>query len=60
LTDFIHHTAPSVIAIGVGLLALLPRVGVLGTEDLRRLNYLPMFFVAAAVSMGAVLEATKD
>ena len=26
---------------------------------MRRLNYLPVFFVAAAVSMGTVLEATK-
>ena len=26
---------------------------------MRRLNYLPAFFVAAAVSMGTVLEATK-
>ena len=59
LTDFIHHVSPSVIGIGVGLFALFPRVGVLETDDLRRLNYLPMFFVASAVSMGVVLEATK-
>ena len=59
LTDFIHHVSPAVIGIGVGLLALFPRVGVLETEDLRRLNYLPMFFVASAVSMGVVLETTK-
>src|SRR5215472_1262784 len=26
---------------------------------MKRLNYLPVFFVAAAVSMGTVLEATK-
>src|SRR5205814_6644156 len=31
----------------------------LETEDLRRLNYLPMFFVATAVGMGVVLETTK-
>ena len=37
----------------------LPQVGVLETEDMRRLNYLPVFFVATAVSMGGVLEATK-
>ena len=29
------------------------------SEDMKRLNYLPVFFVAAAVSMGNVLAATK-
>ena len=59
LTDFLHHISPAIIGIGVGLFALLPRVGILDIEDMRRLNYLPVFFVAAAVSMGTVLEATK-
>ena len=59
LTDFIHHISPSIVGIGIGLFALLPRVGILDIEDMKRLNYLPVFFVAAAVSMGTVLEATK-
>jgi sodium-dependent dicarboxylate transporter 2/3/5 len=59
LTDFAHHIPSSVIGMGVGLFALLPRVGILDIEDMKRLNYLPVFFVAAAVSMGTVLEATK-
>ena len=59
LTDFLHHISPAVIAMGAGLFALLPRIGVLEIEDLRRLNYLAVFFVAAAVSMGAVLEETN-
>jgi anion transporter len=59
LTDFVHHIPSSVIGMGVGLFALLPRVGILDIEDMKRLNYLPVFFVAAAVSMGTVLEATK-
>jgi anion transporter len=59
LTDFAHHISPAVIGMGVGLFALLPRVGILEIEDMRRLNYLPVFFVAAAVSMGTVLSATK-
>jgi sodium-dependent dicarboxylate transporter 2/3/5 len=59
LTDFIHHISPAVIGMGVGLFALLPRVGILDIDDMKRLNYLPVFFVAAAVSMGTVLEATK-
>ena len=44
---------------GVALFALLPRVGILEADDMRKLNYMPVFFVAAAVSMGNVLEATK-
>lgn len=59
LTDFIHHISPAVIGIGVGLFALLPHVGILKIDDMRRLNYMPVFFVAAAVSMGTVMEATK-
>jgi anion transporter len=59
LTDFLHHISPAIIAMGVGLFALLPGVGILEAEDLRRLNYMPVFFVAAAVSMGNVLAATK-
>lgn len=59
LTDFLHHLPPAMIAMGVGLFALLPRVGLLGEDDMRNLNYMPVFFVAAAVSMGNVLEASK-
>jgi anion transporter len=59
LTDFAHHLPPAMIAMGVGLFALLPRVGLLGEDDMRNLNYMPVFFVAAAVSMGNVLEASK-
>ena len=59
LTDFLHHVSPAVIGLGIGLIAVLPRLGVLDMEDLKRLNYLPVFFVAAAVSMGQVLVSTK-
>jgi di/tricarboxylate transporter len=59
VTDFIHHIPPSTIGLGVGLAAVLPGIGVLTVEDLKRMNYLPVFFVAAAVSMGEVLVQTK-
>jgi di/tricarboxylate transporter len=59
VTDFLHHIPPTMVALGIGLAALLPRVGVLDANDMRRLNYMPVFFVAEAVSMGNVLEATK-
>jgi anion transporter len=57
-TDFVHHIPPPMIGLGIGLAAVLPVIGVLDTEDLRRVNYLPIFFVAAAVSMGHVLVST--
>ena len=59
LTDFLHHISPSIVGLGVGLAAVLPGIGVLTVDDLRRMNYLPVFFVAAAVSMGDVLVQTK-
>ena len=59
VTDFLHHLPPAMIALGVGLFALLPPVGMLDESDMRQVNYMPVFFVAAAISMGNVLEATK-
>jgi anion transporter len=58
-TDFIHHIPSSMIGLGIGLLAVLPFMGILGIEDLKRLNFLQLFFVAAAVGMGKVLIATR-
>lgn len=59
LTDFAHHIPPPIIGIGVALFALLPHVGVLQPDEMRKLNYMPVFFVASAISMGTVLETTK-
>ena len=59
MTDFLHHISPSIIGLGIGLAAVLPGIGVLDVEDMKRMNYLPVFFVAAAVSMGEVLVQTK-
>lgn len=59
VTDFLHHIPPSIIGIGVGLAAVAPGIGVLTVDEMKRMNYLPVFFVAAAVSMGEVLADTK-
>jgi len=59
VTDFVHHIPPAMIGLGIGLAALLPRIGVLDTEDVRKVNYLPIFFVATAVSLSTVLAQTK-
>lgn len=58
-TDFLHHISPSMIGLGIGLLGVLPFLHILDIEDLKRVNFLQLFFVAAAVSMGKVLSATK-
>jgi anion transporter len=59
ITDFLHHIPAPMVGLGVGLLSLVPGIGVLDTEDVRRINYLPIFFVAAAASLTNVLSATK-
>ncbi len=59
LTDFVHGIAPSIIGLGIGFCAVLPGLGLLTIEDMKRVNLLPMFFVAAAISMGEVLTRTK-
>ena len=59
VTDFWHHIPAPMIGLGVGLLAIMPRVGVLDADDMRKINYLPIFFVAAAVSLSNVLAQSK-
>lgn len=59
MTDLLHHISPAVIGIGAGLLALTPGLGLLNGEDLKKYNFLPILFVAAAISMGDVLVQTK-
>jgi di/tricarboxylate transporter len=58
-TDFLHHIPAPMVALGVGLMVVLPVVGVLDIGDVRRLNLLPMFFVAAGISMSEVLVKTE-
>src|SRR5262249_35420379 len=44
VTDLLHHIPPVMVALGVGMVALLPRIGMIDGDDLRHLNYLPVFF----------------
>jgi di/tricarboxylate transporter len=57
-TDFIHHIPAPMIGIGIGLLATLPRVGVLDVDDVRKVNFLIIIFVAAAIATGDILRET--
>jgi solute carrier family 13 (sodium-dependent dicarboxylate transporter), member 2/3/5 len=58
MTDFIHHIPPSVIALALALVAFLPFVNVLEAEDMQKTNLMPVFFVAAALSMSNVAQVT--
>ena len=59
ITDFLHHIPPPMVGLGVGLAAIMPGIGVLNTKDVKSINFLPIFFVAAAVSLSNVLTQTK-
>jgi len=59
ITDFLHHIPAPMIGVGIGLVSFMPRLGVLDTDDVKKVNYLPIFFVAAAASLSAVLAQTK-
>jgi anion transporter len=58
-TDFLHHIPSSMIGLGIGLLGVLPFMRILGIEDMKKLNFLQLFFVAGAISMGKVLSASN-
>lgn len=59
MTDFLHGIPAPLIGLGIGLVATLPGIGVLDVKDVRQVNYLPIFFVAAALSTSEVLRETK-
>jgi anion transporter len=58
-TDFLHHIDPAVVALGIGLVVAMPKIGVLKTRDLRGVNFLFIIFMAGALSMGEVLVQTR-
>jgi di/tricarboxylate transporter len=56
ITDFWHHVAPSWVALGVAILCLLPRVGVMPAHALvQKVNFGPWLFVCGVIGMGAVV-----
>jgi len=58
MTDFIHHLDPALVALAVALAAFLPQIGVLNVDELKRTNFLPVFFVGSVLSMAAVLQSS--
>ena len=58
LTDWLHGIPAAKVAFGVGLIGLLPFVETLDSDDFRKINLLPCFFVVAALGMSEVLRVT--
>jgi anion transporter len=58
-TDAIHHISPAVITVGIGLLLVFPRVGVLESKAVKQVNFLTIIFSAGALSMATVLAHTR-
>ena len=57
LTDFEHGISPAWIALGAGVICMLPRVGMLSPPMmLSGVSYAPWFFVAGVIGMGAVVS----
>ena len=59
-TDYIHHLEPTIIALGAGLFLVLPKLGVLDTRAVKKVNFLVIIFSAGALSMATVLAQTKS
>ena len=59
MTDFVHHISPAMIGISIGLIGVLPGVGLMNVSDLRKLNYSAIWFTAAALGLGRLLNSTK-
>jgi anion transporter len=58
-TDFLHHLDPAAIALGIALLLVLPKIGVLDSRAVKSVNYLSIVFIAGSLSLGNVLQATR-
>jgi anion transporter len=58
-TDFVHGIQPGWIALGAGVLCLLPRVGVIPLAALNeRVRLGPVFYIAAILGLGATISET--
>jgi anion transporter len=57
-TDFLHHTHPTLIGLGTGLVLTLPKVGVLDKAAVKSVDFLLIVFLGGAISMGNVLIET--
>ncbi len=59
LTDFLHHIPASMIGLGAGLAASLPPLGIMDSDDFKRIDPFPVILTAAVLSMAVVLVQTN-
>jgi len=59
MTDFLHHISPSMIGLGAGLAACLPKIGILDVNEFRNVDPLNIILVGAVLSIAVVLLQTK-
>ncbi len=59
VTDFLHDLSPTTIGLGVGLAAVLPGLGVLDSQDFKKLDFPIVIFLGTALGMSGVLIETK-
>lgn len=58
-TDFLHGVQPGWVALGAGLAAMLPRIGVMPVAVFNeRVRFGVFFYIAAVLGMGATMSAT--
>ena len=59
MTDSLHGVSPAWVALGAGLVCLLPGVGVLPPKAMaEQINYGPWFFIVGIIGLGAVVTHT--
>lgn len=56
-TDSIHHISPAWVGMTAAIILLLPRIGLISSEEFtRQINYGSMFYVGGVMGLGAVLD----
>ena len=58
-TDYWHHISPAVVGLGIGLAATLPFIGVLTSDEAKKINFFIVIFMGANISMAEVMRETK-
>ncbi len=58
ITDFWHGVSPAWIALTTAVFCLMPGVGVVAADDLKRVNFASAIYVAGILSLGVVISET--
>lgn len=56
-TDSLHHISPAWVSMAAAVLLLLPKIGMVSTEEFnRQINYGSLFYVGGVMGLGALLD----